>query len=75
MFAHRLRGAAAVFDFPGLRDDSKLLELAAGDAAIRLAPSGDPHVQKAMQLLWTRLTGLNGGTTSAQLMGAPFPAN
>ena len=74
-FAHRLRGAAAVFDFPGLRDDSKDLELAAGDAAIRLAPSGEPHVQKAMRMLSNRLTRLNGDTPPADAALALASAN
>jgi hypothetical protein len=74
-FAHRLRGAAAVFDFPGLRDDSKVLELAAADAVLRLSPVGEPHVQTAMRMLTTRLTRLNGGTSSADVAPALTPAN
>jgi len=74
-FAHRLRGAAAVFDFPGLRDDSKVLELAAAGAAIHGSPCGEPDVQKAMGILATRLTRLNGGAPGADVALAPVPAN
>lgn len=70
-FAHRLRGAAAVFDLPRLREDSRELELAAADAALRASPISDPHVLTAMRMLSIRLTRLNGGTPSAELVLAP----
>ena len=74
-FAHRLRGAAAVFDLPELRDDSKVLELAAAKAVLRHAPINDPHVEAAIRLLKAQLTLVNGGMPSAADALALLPAN
>lgn len=74
-FAHRLRGAAAVFDFPGLRDDSLVLELAAADAALHVSPNSERHVLIAMRMLTMRLARLNGGASSAENALAPLPAS
>jgi HPt (histidine-containing phosphotransfer) domain-containing protein len=71
MFAHRLRGAAAVFDVPELREAAKTLELTAAAAAIRCSPSGEPLVLRATQALDFLLTRLNGDTpSSAVAIGA-----
>ncbi|HEV7610022.1 MAG TPA: Hpt domain-containing protein [Steroidobacteraceae bacterium] len=74
-FAHRLRGAAAVFEFPTLRDAAKALELAAGAAVSARAPNFEPLVLKAMQALDTRLAYLSEGTLSSAAAVAPAPAN
>jgi HPt (histidine-containing phosphotransfer) domain-containing protein len=63
-FAHRLRGAAAVFDVPRLREASKGLELVAGEAARRRAPNNDPAVKDAVLALTAELAHLNGGAPS-----------
>jgi len=75
MFAHRLRGAAAVFDVPELRDAAKALELSAAAAAVRSSPSGEPLVVKGIRALEDMLSRLNGDTpASAPAMGA-VPTN
>lgn len=74
-FAHRLRGAAAVFDLPELRDDSKQLELAAAAAAIEHSPVSEPRVQKTMQILAGRLICLNRGTPMSNVTVLPVPAH
>jgi HPt (histidine-containing phosphotransfer) domain-containing protein len=74
-FAHRLRGAAAVFEFPTLCDAAKALELAAADAMSERAPNCEPRVQKTMRSLNTRLTALNAGTISLAAEVALAPAN
>jgi len=74
-FAHRLRGAAAVFGFPTLRDAAKTLEQAAAGAIRERAASCDPFVQTAMRALDTRLASLNEGTTSLAAAVARAPAN
>jgi len=66
-FAHRLRGAAAVFDYPELRDSAKVLELAANAAALTSAAVNEPAVQIAAQHLQARLSHLIGGTPSADV--------
>jgi hypothetical protein len=65
VFAHRLRRAAAVFDLPELRNDSKALELAAADAVMRHAPINDPHVGRAIRSLKAQLTHVNVGLPAA----------
>lgn len=75
VFAHRLRGAAAVFGLPELRDDSKALELAAAAAALEHAPFGEPHVQQTMRILASRLICLNEGTPLSNVVALPIPAN
>jgi HPt (histidine-containing phosphotransfer) domain-containing protein len=75
IFAHRLRGAAAVFDLPELREDSKVLELAAGKAVLRHAPINDPQVRAAIRLLKAQLIHVNRGKPSAADAVALFPAN
>ena len=74
-FAHRLRGAAAVFDLPELRDDSKVLEFAAAKAVLRHAPINDPHVEAAIRLLKAQLTLVNGDKPSAADALTSLPAN
>jgi HPt (histidine-containing phosphotransfer) domain-containing protein len=76
-FAHRLRGAAAVFEFPALCDTAKALELAAVAALGERAPNTDKRVKKAMRALDTRLASLNEGTRSldAAVALSPAPAN
>ena len=63
-FAHRLRGAAAVFEFPTLRDAAKTLELAAAAAVSDRAPNSEPLVQEAMRALDTRLASPHEGAPS-----------
>jgi hypothetical protein len=75
VFAHRLRGAAAVFDLPELRDDSKVLELAAAKAVLRHAKHTDRHVKAAIRVLKAQLTHVNGGKPSAADAVAQLPAN
>jgi len=75
VFAHRLRGAAAVFNFPELRDAAKGLELASAVAAAEHSPMGEPLVQSAVRLLATRLARLNGSTLSSDAEERPVPAN
>jgi len=75
VFAHRLRGAAAVFDLPELRDDSKVLELAAAKAVLRHASISDPHVNAAIRLLNAQLTHVNGAKPSAADAVAQLAAN
>jgi HPt (histidine-containing phosphotransfer) domain-containing protein len=75
VFAHRLRGAAAVFGLPELRDDSKALELAAGAAAVEHSPFGEPQVQQTMRILRSRLICLNECTPLSNVVVLPTPAN
>ena len=75
IFAHRLRGAAAVFDLPELRDAAKGLELAAAVAVAERSVIGEPRVQETIRILATRLTCLNGYTRPSSAPGAPVPAN
>jgi len=74
-FAHRLRGAAAVFDFPELRDAAKVLEVAANAGVVGRAPVTEPCVQAAIRSLVEQLTGLTGSTASTDLAMAPIPTN
>jgi HPt (histidine-containing phosphotransfer) domain-containing protein len=74
-FAHRLRGAAAVFDFPELRDVAKVLELAANAAVIERAPAHEPRVQSAIRTLSARLAQLTGGTPPTKGTVALLPTN
>ena len=66
-FAHRLRGAAAVFGVPPLCEAAKALELLAADAALKRAPNNDPRVKSAVHILAARLDQLNGGAPSAEI--------
>jgi HPt (histidine-containing phosphotransfer) domain-containing protein len=54
-FAHRLRGAAAVFALPELRDAAKVLELAASAAVAKHASRNDLRLQRSTRLLAARL--------------------
>ncbi len=71
-FAHRLRGAAAVFEIPELRDMAKTLEQAVSAAVALRATNSDPLVQNAIHELNARLSFLNGGPPGSV---APAPAN
>jgi hypothetical protein len=73
-FAHRLRGAAAVFDFSELRDAAKVLEVAANACVVGLAPANEPLVQAAIRSLVEQLTGLTC-TPPTDLAMAPIPTN
>jgi hypothetical protein len=75
MFAHRLRGAAAVFDYPVLREEAKALELAAAAAAVKGSPVGEPSVQDTMRALALRLSAMNAATPSPGVSVMPAPAN
>jgi HPt (histidine-containing phosphotransfer) domain-containing protein len=61
-FAHRLRGAAAVFGFEGVRDCAKVLEFAAKAALLENAPADEPPIQNAARDLHAQLTRAIGGT-------------
>lgn len=75
IFAHRLRGAAAMFDLPQIRDAAKELELAAALAATDAAYIGEPFVQEGIRILATRLSCLNGLTLPSSGPAHPLPAN
>ena len=60
VFAHRLRGAAAVFDAGTLSEDAKSLELAAAAASIAPRIDNDPFVWAAVRTLISRLASMNG---------------
>jgi HPt (histidine-containing phosphotransfer) domain-containing protein len=74
-FAHRLRGAAAVFEFPTLRDAAKALELAAAVAEGEHAPNSEPLVQTVLRALDIRLASLVEGALSLNAEVAGAPAN
>ena len=71
VLAHRLRGAAAVFDSPALSEDAKSLELAAA-ASIASGRSDDPFVWATLRTLTARLAVMNGGQAPAA--GLVLPA-
>jgi HPt (histidine-containing phosphotransfer) domain-containing protein len=64
IFAHRLRGAAAVFHACALSEDAKVLELAAGAASIEPRVDNDPFVWVALRTLNSRLASINGNPAS-----------
>jgi HPt (histidine-containing phosphotransfer) domain-containing protein len=74
-FAHRLRGAAAVFELPTLRDAAKALELAVAVAVRERATNVEPLVQKAMRALEARLASLHEGTLLPAAAVVLAPAN
>jgi hypothetical protein len=55
-FAHRLRGAAAVFALPQLRDAAGVLELASSAALARHASNRDPRLRRSTRMLAAQLT-------------------
>ena len=55
-FAHRLRGAAAVFAFSELQESAKVLEFAAKAALHEKAPADDLRVRGAARELHSQLT-------------------
>lgn len=61
-FAHRLRGAAAVFGLPEICDAAKNLELSCVVAATGNATLGESLVQDTIRTLAARLSCLNGFT-------------
>jgi hypothetical protein len=61
VFAHRLRGAAAVFELHELRDESKALEFAASAATTEYSPDNRLQVGEAIRKLTDRLIYLNQG--------------
>jgi HPt (histidine-containing phosphotransfer) domain-containing protein len=66
-FAHRLRGAAAVFGLPEIRDAATNLELSSAAAVTSNATLGEPLVQDTIRTLAARLTCLNGFTADSNL--------
>ena len=60
VFAHRLRGAAAVFDALALSQDAKALELAAAAASSGRASKDDASVSTTIRNLIDRLASMNG---------------
>ena len=75
IFAHRLRGAAAVFDLPEIRDAAKALELAAAAAAIAGASIAEPMVHDTIRDLSQRLARVNGFIRTASDPAMPGAAN
>jgi HPt (histidine-containing phosphotransfer) domain-containing protein len=64
MFAHRLRGAAAVFDAPELSEAAKALELAAAAASAERAHRSDCSIWCTLELLSNQLATLTRGEAS-----------
>jgi len=60
IFAHRLRGAAAVFDAGALSEDAKSLELAVAAASIAPVRVNDTFVWASLRTLSSRLASMNG---------------
>jgi HPt (histidine-containing phosphotransfer) domain-containing protein len=60
IFAHRLRGAAAVFDANALSEDAKSLELAVAAASIAPIRDNDTFVWATLRTLTSRLASMNG---------------
>jgi HPt (histidine-containing phosphotransfer) domain-containing protein len=60
VFAHRLRGAAAVFDAGALSEDAKALELAVAAASIAPIHDNDTFVWATLRALTSRLASMNG---------------
>jgi hypothetical protein len=68
MFAHRLRGAALVFEYTGIGDAAKAVELAAGAALLRNKVRRDlRQVVATMQVLAMKLT----EETTGRALSAP----
>ena len=63
-FAHRLRGAAAVFDLPELSSAAKALELAA--TCGEPGRSCDPSLWPTLKVLADKLVAINAGTGISQ---------
>jgi HPt (histidine-containing phosphotransfer) domain-containing protein len=59
MFAHRLRGAAAVFDAPELSNAAKALEIAVLIASAGSGRNGDPGVWSTLRTLTDQLASIN----------------
>ena len=59
-FAHRLRGAAAVFDAPELSSAAKALEIAVAIASVGSGGNGDPGVWSTLRTLTEQLAFMNG---------------
>jgi hypothetical protein len=66
VFAHRLRGAAAVFDACALSADAKALELAVAAALIAPVRDNDTFVRATLRALISRL---------ASMIGTELPAD
>jgi HPt (histidine-containing phosphotransfer) domain-containing protein len=61
MFAHRLRGAAAVFSYPDLSSAAMTLELAAAAASVQGGQNGDASVWSTLRTLAEQLASMNRG--------------
>jgi HPt (histidine-containing phosphotransfer) domain-containing protein len=61
-FAHRLRGAAAVFQVPELHDAAKVLELAATAALEQMMPNYNLYLISSMRVLSATLAQAGRGT-------------
>ena len=72
-FAHRLRGAAAVFGLPEIRDAAKNLELSSAVAAMSNPALGEPLVQDTIRTLAARLSCINGFTANSCGPATPSP--
>jgi hypothetical protein len=55
LFAHRLRGGAAIFETPEVGIDANALEQAAASASVAHADSSDASVRRALENLLDRL--------------------
>lgn len=75
IFAHRLRGAAAVFGLPEIRDAAKNLEMSCAAAATSNATLGESLVQDTIRMLSARLTFLNGFTADSSDRTMPSPVD
>jgi hypothetical protein len=60
LFAHRLRGGAAIFETPEVGFAANALEQAAASASVAHADSSDASVWRALENLLERLTIVNG---------------
>jgi Hpt domain len=60
LFAHRLRGGAAIFETPEVGIDANALEQAAASASVAHADSSDASVWSALENLLDRLAIVNG---------------
>src|SRR5579863_507228 len=73
LFAHRVRGAAALFGAPDIASAADALEQAAFSAAAAHADNSDAFVWTALEALAQRLAAVNGKTNPAT-PGALAPA-
>jgi HPt (histidine-containing phosphotransfer) domain-containing protein len=71
-FAHRLRGASAIFGAAEVRDAAEALEVAAQAARDDYADEGDGRVWSALALLSDLLASMTESVTSPALTSVPL---